>query len=210
MLRSSVRIDSLSFNLWADRRNLERRIRRLEKQQRTSSVMIFSLKQCSTFSGPIFRLYASIRSSYHLNLALSYDEDAIFFPKNEKCVPLFSGGDEQDIVDKRCILREQIKANIVAAAASGKDLEETGSEDDELHDLSDEDADDESTDKSASNTPDSINRSSFRKGRPADSLTGNSGNISSNSDARKPKRKRRPKKKKQQVVNSECNAACPS
>ncbi|KAJ8549091.1 hypothetical protein K7X08_032798 [Anisodus acutangulus] len=58
----------------------------------------------------------------------------LFFPKNEKYVPLFSG-------------------------ASGKDLEETGSEDDELHDLSDdgffeggsssEDADDESTDKSA-------------------------------------------------------------
>ena len=48
-----------------------------------------------------------------------------FFPKNEKYVSLFSGGDEQDIVDKRCKLREQIKANIVAAAASGKDLEGT-------------------------------------------------------------------------------------
>ncbi|KAK6138721.1 hypothetical protein DH2020_027540 [Rehmannia glutinosa] len=41
-------------------------------------------------------------------------------------------------------------------------------------------------------------RSSFRKRGPMDSTTGNSGNQSSNSDARKPKRKRRPKKKKQQ------------
>lgn len=48
-----------------------------------------------------------------------------FFPKNEKYVSLFSGGDEQDIVDKRSKLREQIKASIVAAAASGKDLEGT-------------------------------------------------------------------------------------
>ncbi|CAN4091201.1 unnamed protein product [Withania somnifera] len=51
----------------------------------------------------------------------------------------------------------------------------------------------------SSNTSDSINRSTFRKGTPADSLTGKSGNISSNSDARKPRRKRRPKKKKQQA-----------
>lgn len=33
------------------------------------------------------------------------------------------GGDDVDIVDKRNSLRKQIKANIIAAAASGKDLE---------------------------------------------------------------------------------------
>ncbi|XP_060178510.1 rRNA-processing protein EFG1-like [Lycium barbarum] len=242
-----------------DRRKIERRIRRLEKQQRTSS----GKAQETEIAEQLAKLKEDL-------------EYVRFFPKTEKYVPLFSGGDEQDIVDKRCKLREQIKANIVAAAASGKDLEETGSEDDGLLDLSDDDffeggsssddADDEWTDKSAreqassasgkaassmssdeknlkqvsaralmppprpssksfshsankksrfggctskkssfrdvstsSNTSDSINRSTFRKGRPADSLTGNSGNISSNSDARKPKRKRRPKKKKQQA-----------
>ncbi|KAI8001233.1 Ubiquitin-like modifier-activating enzyme atg7 [Camellia lanceoleosa] len=46
-----------------------------------------------------------------------------FFPKTEKYVSLFMGGDDTDIVDRRNRLRKQIKANIIAAAASGKDLE---------------------------------------------------------------------------------------
>lgn len=46
-----------------------------------------------------------------------------FFPKTEKYVALFMGGDDRDIVDRRNRLRKQIKANIIAAAASGKDLE---------------------------------------------------------------------------------------
>lgn len=46
-----------------------------------------------------------------------------FFPKTEKYVALFIGGDETDMVDRRNRLRKQIKANIIAAAASGKDLE---------------------------------------------------------------------------------------
>lgn len=33
------------------------------------------------------------------------------------------GGDEAEIVEKRNNLRKQIKANLIAAAASGKDLE---------------------------------------------------------------------------------------
>ncbi|GFZ08782.1 rRNA-processing EFG1-like protein [Actinidia rufa] len=82
-----------------------------------------------------------------------------FFPKTEKYLSLFMGGDETDIVDRRNKLRKQIKDNIIAAAASGKDLEETGSEDDGLLDLSEDDfflsgsssdeadADDEWTDK---------------------------------------------------------------
>lgn len=84
----------------------------------------------------------------------------MYFPKNEKYVPLFNGDDDTEIVDRRNGLRKQIEDRLIAAAASGKDLEETGSEDDGLLDLSDDDfflagsssdeadADDEWTDKS--------------------------------------------------------------
>ncbi|GAY54036.1 hypothetical protein CUMW_153550 [Citrus unshiu] len=186
--------------------------------------------------------------------------------------------DDSDIVDRRNRLRKQIKANLIAAAASGKDLEETGSEDDGLLDLSDDDffltgsssdeadADDEWTDKStreqassasgkaasgmssdernqrqnsaralmppprpstntfpssvqsqsrfgsssrknssiqraemstSSNTSNSRSESSFRARGSSNTITGHSSNLSSNSDAHKPRRKRRPKKKKQ-------------
>ncbi|KAL0302815.1 UNVERIFIED_CONTAM: hypothetical protein Sangu_3076500 [Sesamum angustifolium] len=44
-------------------------------------------------------------------------------PKLRKYVSLFMGGDEAEIVEKRNNLRKQIKANLIAAAASGKDLE---------------------------------------------------------------------------------------
>lgn len=33
------------------------------------------------------------------------------------------GGDDSETIDRRNMLRKQIKANIIAAAASGKDLE---------------------------------------------------------------------------------------
>jgi hypothetical protein len=46
-----------------------------------------------------------------------------YFPKNEKYVPLFSGNDDQEIVDKRNGLRKQIEERLSAAAATGKDLE---------------------------------------------------------------------------------------
>lgn len=36
---------------------------------------------------------------------------------------MFTGGEVSDIVDKRNKLREKIKANLIAAAASGKDVE---------------------------------------------------------------------------------------
>lgn len=51
--------------------------------------------------------------------------DHQFFPKAEKYVALFTGGDDSEVVDKRNRLRKQIKANLIAAAASGKDLEGT-------------------------------------------------------------------------------------
>lgn len=46
-----------------------------------------------------------------------------FFPKTERYVPLFVGGENPNIIDKRNKLRKQIKDNLVAAAASGNDLE---------------------------------------------------------------------------------------
>ncbi|KAI6693348.1 hypothetical protein NL676_021058 [Syzygium grande] len=209
----------------------------------------------------------------------SHLEYVRFFPKTEEYVSLFSGGDDSNMVDRRNGLRKQIKANLIAAAASGKDLEETGSEDDGLLDLSEDDfflagsssdeanADDEWTDKSlmeqassvsgkaasgmssdeknqsqvsaqalmppptpskksfsasvhgksrfgstsstnksfhraevstSSNTSNSRSRSFHARGS-SNSRTGLSSNLSSNSDAHKPRRKRRPKKKKQQA-----------
>ena len=41
----------------------------------------------------------------------------------EKYVPLYCGGDNAELVEKRNKLRVQIKAKLVAAAGSGKDLE---------------------------------------------------------------------------------------
>ncbi|XP_027366206.1 rRNA-processing protein EFG1-like isoform X3 [Abrus precatorius] len=125
-----------------ERRKIERRIRRLEKLQRASS---------SSSSQPHSDQLSALKQD------LQY---VMYFPKNEKYVPLFTGGDDSEIVDRRNGLRKQIEARLIAAAASGKDLEETGSEDDGLLDLSDDDfflagsssdeadADDEWTDKS--------------------------------------------------------------
>ncbi|KAD3639989.1 hypothetical protein R6Q59_003108 [Mikania micrantha] len=241
-----------------ERRKVERRIRRLEKQQRALSGQAQEAEIAEQLS--------------KLKEDLEYIR---FFPKTEKYVSLFKKGDITEIVDMRNNLRTQIKANIAAAVASGKDLEETGSEDDGL-DLSEDDffvsgsssdeadADDEWTDKSAreqassasgkaasgmssdernqrhisaralmppprasnastavhvksrygssfqkksffnrsdvsssSNNSTSVDRPSYRN-HPRPLESGNSGsNLSSNSDARKPKRKRRPKKKKQ-------------
>ncbi|XP_038877105.1 rRNA-processing protein efg1-like isoform X2 [Benincasa hispida] len=244
-----------------ERRKIERRIRRLEKLQRAPSGQL----QDSDVADQLSKLKEDL-------------EYVRFFPKTEKYVALFTGGDDSDMVDRRNKLREQIKANLIAAAASGKDLEETGSEDDGLLDMSEDDfflcgsssdeadADDEWTDKStreqasstsgkaasgmssdernhqisarvlmppprptksfsssaqarskagsslrksstnhraefstSSNTSGSRSGSSFKVRGSSNSHTGQSSNISSNSDAHKPRRKRRPKKKKQQV-----------
>ncbi|XP_010556883.1 PREDICTED: rRNA-processing protein EFG1-like [Tarenaya hassleriana] len=126
-----------------ERRKIERRIRRLEKLQCTSSGHV----QDTEIAEQISKLKEDL-------------EYVRFFPKNEKYVSLFTGGDDLEVAERRNELRKQIKANIIAAAASGKDLEETGSEDDGHLDLSDDDfflngstsdeadADEECTDKS--------------------------------------------------------------
>jgi len=120
-----------------ERRKIERMIRRLEKQQRSNG------------------------DGVNNNLSkLREDLEYVrFFPKNEKYVSLFTGGNSQDIVQERNKWRKQIKENLMAAAANGKDLEETASDDDTLDvsdddffmsgSSSDEEADDEWTDKSA-------------------------------------------------------------
>ncbi|KAA8548723.1 hypothetical protein F0562_000407 [Nyssa sinensis] len=246
-----------------ERRKIERRIRRLEKQQRALS----GQAQEADIAEQLSKLKEDL-------------EYVRFFPKTEKYVALFMGGDDTEIVDRRNRLRKQIKANLISAAASGKDLEETGSEDDGLLDLSEDDffltgsssdeadADDEWTDKStreqassasgkatsgmssdernqrqisaralmppprpstnsfrnsvnsksrfggssskksslqrvemstSSNTSNSTSGPSFKNRASSDSRMGHSSSLSSNSDARKPRRKRRPKKKRQQA-----------
>lgn len=129
-----------------ERRKVERIIRRLEKQQRVS-----------------FDNASEERVSDQLAKFREDLEYIRFFPKTERYVPLFVGGENPSIIDKRNKLRKQIKDNLVAAAASGKDLEETGSDDD-VQDMSEDDffsvgsssdeaeADDEWTDKSTRET----------------------------------------------------------
>ncbi|CAM6031591.1 unnamed protein product [Sphagnum compactum] len=126
-----------------ERRKIERRIRRLEKQQRTSD------------DNPQ-RLADIAEQLTQLKEDLEYVR---FFPKTEKYVSLFMGSEDEQVVTKRNVLRDRIKANLLAAAATGVDLEETGSED-EAVDMSEDDffmagsssddvdADDEWTDKS--------------------------------------------------------------
>ncbi|XP_020271162.1 rRNA-processing protein EFG1-like [Asparagus officinalis] len=227
-----------------ERRKVERMIRRLEKQRASATDHASE----ETISNQLSRLKEDL-------------EYVRFFPKTEKYVSLFVGGENPTITNKRNKLREQIKANLVAAAASGKDLEETASDDDAL-DMSDDDfflngsssddaeADDEWTDKSArepasstsgkaasgmssdekdqrqmsarvlmpppralpssrnrsldkievstsSNTSNSRSGPSHRNHGSLKSRTDHNSNLSSNSDAHKPRRKRRPKKKKQ-------------
>nr|GEY08116.1 rRNA-processing protein EFG1-like [Tanacetum cinerariifolium] len=62
----------------------------------------------------------------------------VFFPKIEKYASLFKKRDATETADKRNSLHIEIKENIAAAVASGKDFEETGSDDDGL-DLSEDD-----------------------------------------------------------------------
>ncbi|KAI0511509.1 hypothetical protein KFK09_012139 [Dendrobium nobile] len=129
-----------------ERRKVERMIRRLEKQQRVLSEKA-----------------SEERVSDQLAKFREDLEYIRFFPKTERYVSLFVGGENPKIIDKRNKLRKQIKDNLVAAAASGKDLEETGSDDD-VQDMSEDDffsvgsssdeveADDEWTDKSTRET----------------------------------------------------------
>ncbi|XP_062212691.1 rRNA-processing protein EFG1-like [Phragmites australis] len=220
-----------------ERRKIERMIRRLEKQQRSN---------VDDASNKLSKLREDL-------------EYVRFFPKNEKYVSLFTGGNNPDIVEKRSKWRKQVKENLMAAAANGKDLEETASDDDTLDvsdddffmsgSSSDEEADDEWTDKSAkepascasgraasgmssdeknqhqrdaralmppprslapnrarsadkhvisssSNTSNSTSGDSFKNRRVPNHPGDHNSNLSSNSDAHKPRRKRRHKKKK--------------
>ena len=50
-----------------------------------------------------------------------------YFPKTEKYISLNMGKDDEELVKKRTELRERIKANLLAAAAAGLDLEGSSS-----------------------------------------------------------------------------------
>ncbi|KAI5061982.1 hypothetical protein GOP47_0022521 [Adiantum capillus-veneris] len=133
-----------------ERRKIERAIRRLERFQRAAAdnPAEDSTRQAADMAQKLGQLKEDL-------------EYVRFFPKTEKYVSLFTGGDDQVIVDQRNKLRDQIKANLAAAAAAGVEPEETGSEDDGAIDLSedefflagsssdDADADDEWTDMSS-------------------------------------------------------------
>ncbi|WOK91786.1 rRNA-processing protein efg1 isoform X3 [Canna indica] len=95
-----------------ERIKIERMIRQLEKQQCASSDHASNEETSDQLS--------------KLREDLNYVK---FFPKNERYVSLFVGGDNANIVDKRNKLRALIKANLIEAAANGKDLEETASDD---------------------------------------------------------------------------------
>ncbi|KAG5004493.1 hypothetical protein JHK86_028632 [Glycine max] len=90
-----------------ERRKIERRIRRLEKLHRASS-------SSSSSAQPYSDQLSSLKKD------LQY---VMYFPKNEKYLPLFTAGDDSEIVDRRNGLRKQIEDRLIAAAASGKDLE---------------------------------------------------------------------------------------
>lgn len=132
-----------------ERRKIERRIRRLEKQQRAA--LEHTGEDLEMQAGEISQQLAQLKEDL---------EYVRFFPKTEKYLSLFMGGNDPDLVAKRNKLRDLIKANLAAAAASGIDLEETGSDDDGNMDISEDEfflagsssddanADDEWTDKS--------------------------------------------------------------
>lgn len=86
-----------------ERRKIERMIRRLEKQQRSNA---------DDASNKLSKLKEDL-------------EYVRFFPKNEKYVSLFSGGNTPDMLEKRNKWRKQIKENLMAAAENGKDLEDS-------------------------------------------------------------------------------------
>lgn len=132
-----------------ERRKIERGIRRLEKQQRAA--LEHTGEDLEMQAGEISQQLAQLKEDL---------EYVRFFPKTEKYLSLFMGGNDPELVAKRNKLRELIKANRAAAAASGIDLEETGSDDDGNMDISEDEfflagsssddvnADDEWTDKS--------------------------------------------------------------
>ncbi|KAH7302203.1 hypothetical protein KP509_23G060600 [Ceratopteris richardii] len=108
--KMSIRYRRVKF---FERRKIERRIKRVEK-----------LLVAMDASDP-----AGKDQTSHLSEQLAQLKEDLeyvrFFPRSEKYVSLFIGNEDMEVIAKRNKLREQIKANIAAAAASGVDLEET-------------------------------------------------------------------------------------
>lgn len=74
-----------------------------------------------------FKIISKTKCSWSLcmfsNTESLFTFNGQFFPKSEKYVSLFIGGEDANITERRNALRKQIKSNLMDAAASGKDLE---------------------------------------------------------------------------------------
>ncbi|GAQ91534.1 hypothetical protein KFL_008020040 [Klebsormidium nitens] len=140
----AVRYHKIKF---FERRKVERRIRRTERALRGLSD---AGPDAQAQQAELSRQLAQLKEDL---------EYVRFFPKDQKYIALFAGGDDAAVQQKRQEMRERVKANIAAAKAAQIDLEEaSGSEgedgmgdmsDDDFFmkgDISDVDADDEWTD----------------------------------------------------------------
>eukprot|EP00243_Klebsormidium_subtile_P002464 TRINITY_DN148_c0_g1_i1.p1 TRINITY_DN148_c0_g1~~TRINITY_DN148_c0_g1_i1.p1 ORF type:complete len:388 (-),score=105.55 TRINITY_DN148_c0_g1_i1:65-1228(-) len=140
----AVRYHKIKF---FERRKVERRIRRTERALRGLSD---AGPEAQEQQAELSRQLAQLKEDL---------EYVRFFPKDQKYIALFAGGDDEAVQQKRQEMRGRVKANIAAAKAAQIDLEEaSGSEgedgmgdmsDDDFFmkgDISDVDADDEWTD----------------------------------------------------------------
>lgn len=110
-----------------ERRKIERRIKRLEKL----------LEGTDNTDGPAMKENPDITKQLaQLKEDLEYVR---FFPRTEKYVSLFMGNEDEEVVAKRSKLREQIKANLAAAAALGVEPEEMDNEEQIAMAVSDDD-----------------------------------------------------------------------
>lgn len=112
-----------------ERRKVERRIRRVERQ----------LRGLTEIGGDDRGAQQATELAQNLSELKEDLEYIQFFPKAERYVSLFMGNDDEEVIKKRRELRLKIKDNLAAAAAAGHDLEETGSEDDGALDMSEDD-----------------------------------------------------------------------
>lgn len=111
-----------------ERRKIERAIKRLEKLQEAGSDDLESAAM--THKLTITEQLAQLKEDL---------EYVRFFPKTEKYVSLLLGHDDEEVIAKRSKLREQIKANLAAAAAAGVEPEEMEIDEDQAMEVIDDD-----------------------------------------------------------------------
>ncbi|KAL0368354.1 UNVERIFIED_CONTAM: hypothetical protein Scaly_1054300 [Sesamum calycinum] len=190
------------------RRKVERRIRRLEKQQRASTgqaqeaeiaEQLTKLKEDLEYVRGCLGLLEFGEDDFFLNGSSSDDADADDEWSARDQASSASGKAASGMSsDERNQRQISARALMPPPGPSGKPFSSSAKNKSRFAGSSSKKPYNRAEISTSSNTSSSIGRSSFRKRGPMDSTTGNSGNLSSNSDARKPRRKRRPKKKKQQ------------